>query len=101
MFSFAYLHVSVSLGVIHWCQTGQMFRATLTSLEQERKMLQQLLMVKNPETAAVQQDREVLRLSIAELCASVAGLKSTANSNSDLYQRQQTSLSQYTVACQV
>ena len=73
----------------------------LVSLEQERKKLQQLLMEKNPETAGMQQDREALRAGIAAVCASVAGLKSTANSNADMYQRQQTALHQYTVACQV
>lgn len=71
------------------------------SLEQERKKLQQSLLERNPETAGVQQDREVLRAGIAELYVSVAGLKSTSNSNSDLYQRQQTALGQYAVACQV
>ena len=87
--------------VTHFHRTNQGFQATLASLEQERKKLQQLLMEKNPETAGMQQDREVLRGGIAGLSASVAGLKSTASSNLDVYQRQQAALGQYAVACQV
>ena len=80
---------------------NQVFQTTLASLEQERKKLQQLLMEQSPETAGMQKDREVLRGSIAELSVSVAGLKSTANSNSDMYKTQQATLGQYAVACQV
>ena len=81
--------------------TPQGFQLQLSSLEQNRRELQETLQVNHPETASYQRQRQQMRDGIVGLAASLAGLRSSLNSNAENHSRQQAQLTKQSKTLEV